>query len=256
MKLQSAPVLVENLDHKTTAILLDVDGTLLNIAPTPEAVTVEPPLKRALARLLIEHEGAVALVSGRRIDDLDRLFSPLVLPAIGGHGAELRLTTGGDVQRAGDPIDAKLRARLAKIVELDPGLIGEDKGYSYAIHFRLAPQRGKMVQELVAAVCTDFALSSIEILPGKSVIEVKRPAFDKGTAVRDLMQHMPFRGRRPIFVGDDVTDEFVFAVMPEFNGLGFSVDRELPGVAGSFATPADVRRWLYRLSAKHEGQPR
>jgi trehalose 6-phosphate phosphatase len=253
---ESARPLIESVDHAKTAILLDVDGTLLNIAPTPGEVTVEPALKRALARILLAQQGALALVSGRRIGDLDRLFAPLILPAIGGHGAELRLgAVGGDVQRVSDPIDAKLRARLAGIVALDPGLIGEDKGYSYAIHFRLVPQRAKMVQELVAAVCSDFALSAIEILPGKSVIEVKRPAFDKGSAVRDLMQHAPFLGRQPIFVGDDVTDEFVFAVMPEFKGLGFSVGHMAAGAAGCFETPGEVRRWLYRLSAQHESRP-
>src|SRR5690606_32299791 len=97
------------------AILLDVDGTLLNIAPTPDQVSVEPALKRALARILTSTHGALALVSGRQIDDLDRLFNPLVLPAIGVHGAEIRLA-GSDVQRFSDPIDSKLRARLAGIL--------------------------------------------------------------------------------------------------------------------------------------------
>ncbi|MBI4275251.1 MAG: trehalose-phosphatase [Rhizobiales bacterium] len=244
---------VENLELNNTAILLDVDGTLLNIASLPHLVTVDPALERTLARLLLLTGGALALVSGRKISDLDRLFTPLVLPAIGVHGAELRLGgTGSTIQRYSDPIDAELRARLAKLTEIDPGIVVEDKVFSIAVHYRLAPQRARMLQDLIGAICAEFPLAVVEILPGREVIEVKRPAFDKGRAVRELMRHSPFRGRRPVFIGDDVTDEFAFAIMPEFDGLGFSVGRVIPGLAGSFETPAEVRRWLYRLAARSE----
>ena len=96
-------------------------------------------------------------------------------------------------------------------------------------------------------ICARFSSARLEILPGKSVVEVKQPSFNKGTAVRDLMQHAPFKGRKPIFIGDDVTDEAAFLVVPEFDGIGLSVGREVEGLAGMFETPGDVRRWIAEM---------
>ena len=109
------------------------------------------------------------------------------------------------------------------------------------------PHLGRDVREEVSAICARFPSARLEILPGKSVVEVKQPPFNKGTAVRDLMQHAPFKGRRPIFIGDDVTDEAAFEVMPEFDGIGFSVGREVQGIAGMFEAPRDVRRWIAEM---------
>jgi trehalose 6-phosphate phosphatase len=100
----------------------------------------------------------------------------------------------------------------------------------------------------VAAACARFPSDSYEVLPGKAVIEVKPAGFNKGTGIRRLMACPPFRGRQPVFIGDDLTDESAFAVMPEFSGLGFSVGRTVSGLAGSFPSPGDVRDWLYRVS--------
>ena len=104
------------------------------------------------------------------------------------------------------------------------------------------------MKEAVAAIRADWPQEPIEVLPGKSVVEIKPAGFHKGAAIRALMRHKPFAGRRPVFVGDDTTDESAFAVMPEFNGMGFSVGRKVPGTAHCFAAPNDVRRWLKRLS--------
>ena len=109
------------------------------------------------------------------------------------------------------------------------------------------PHLGHEVRDEVSAVCARFSSARLEILPGKSVVEVKQPSFNKGTAVRDLMQHAPFKGRTPIFIGDDVTDEAAFEVLPEFNGVGFSVGREVQGIAGMFEAPSDVRRWIAEM---------
>ena len=103
------------------------------------------------------------------------------------------------------------------------------------------------MREEVTAICGAFPSASLEILPGKSVIEVKQPHFNKGSAVRILMQQAPFKDRRPIFIGDDVTDEAAFDVMPEFDGVGFSVGREVQGIAGMFPEPRDVRRWIAEM---------
>ena len=227
----------------SSAVLLDVDGTILDLAPTPLEVVVPPELTVALERLSKRTGGALAFASGRPLAELDLFFQPLKLPAIAGHGAELRLADG-TVRRATTFLDPELVAELASIADDQPGVLIEDKKYSIAVHYRQVPHLGHAVRDEVSAICARFTSSLVEILPGKSVIEVKQPSFNKGTAVRELMQHAPFRGRRPIFIGDDVTDEAAFEVLPEFNGVGFSVGREVQGIAGMFETPTDVRRWI------------
>jgi trehalose 6-phosphate phosphatase len=240
-------VQAEPIDYRKTAILLDVDGTLLDLAPTPHDVRVPSTLRRSLERLHESTSGALALVSGRSLSDIDLIFKPLKLPAIGGHGAEIRLANGFD--RSGTPaLDDELKQRFADIAALAPEIITEDKGYSLAIHYRLVPSKRRAIEDAVAAILAELPLDSIEVLPGKSVIEIKKVGFNKGTAIRELMAHPPFAGRRPVFVGDDTTDETAFAVMPEFNGLAISVGRMVPGVAKRFETPNDVRRWLERIA--------
>ena len=238
---------VDAIDLHLSAILLDVDGTLLDFAPTPLEVVIPPDLTEALGQLRERTGGALAFVSGRPLAELDLFFAPLKLTAIAGHGAELRLNDG-TVRRAKKFLDPELTKRLASIVDDKPGLVTEDKGYSFAIHYRQAPEHGHAVREEVNAVCAAFPNAAIEILPGKSVVEVKQPSFNKGTAVRELMTHAPFATRKPIFIGDDVTDEAAFEVLPEFGGIGFSVGRELQGLAGVFETPSDVRRWIVDMA--------
>jgi len=142
-----------------------------------------------------------------------------------------------------------LRRRISAIAKADPAILVEDKGYAMAVHFRQAPQQEGAIKRELEAIRRDFPPGSIEVLPGKSVVEVKVAGFDKGTALRELMTHPNFAGRRPIFVGDDTTDETGFAAMPEFGGVPISVGREVPGVTKGFANPSDVRRWLQRLAA-------
>lgn len=228
---------------RSCAVLLDVDGTILDLAPTPLEVVVPPDLTVLLERLAKRSGGALAFVSGRPLAELDLFFQPLKLPTIAGHGAEVRLPDG-TVSRAKTLLDPQLKADLCALAEGKTGVITEDKGYSFALHYRLAPHFGTQILGEVAELCSHFSSAAIEILPGKSVVEVKQPMFNKGTAVRDLMQHAPFKGRRPVFIGDDVTDEAAFEVMPEFNGISFSVGREVQGIAGMFEAPSDVRRWI------------
>jgi trehalose 6-phosphate phosphatase len=211
-------------------------------------VEVPQRLKRALMALDLQSGGATSFVSGRSMADLDRLFEPLRLAAVAGHGAELRAHAGAVPQRYEAGIPADLRQRLEDFGARHEGIIVEDKGYSLALHYRLAPQSGPSVHAAVAAICADYPQYPLDVLAGKSVVELKPNVFNKGTGIRELMKSAPFRGRRPIFVGDDVTDVAAFAVLPEFDGIGFSVGRELPGVAGFFQTPSDVRAWLYRVA--------
>jgi trehalose 6-phosphate phosphatase len=249
-------VIIETIDIRTSAFLLDVDGTLLDLADTPHSVAVPQRLKHVLKALELQSGGATSFVSGRSMADLDLLFAPLRLAAVAGHGAELRALAGGMSRRYEATIPADLRGRLKEFGATHDGIIVEDKGYSCALHYRLAPYSGAFVHAAVAAVCADYPQHQLDVLAGKSVVEVKPSSFDKGTGIRELMKSAPFRGRRPIFIGDDVTDEAAFAVLPEFDGVGFSVGRELPGVAGFFQTPSDVRAWLYRVADTVEaGEP-
>jgi trehalose 6-phosphate phosphatase len=240
-------VQLDSLDIHQVAILLDIDGTLLDIAPTPHDVRVPTTLRRTLAKLQASTGGALALVSGRSLRDIDLIFSPLQLSAVGGHGAEIRLLSNGKASQEVLPLDKKLRSRFAAIAESGDGIIVEDKGYSLALHYRLVPEKQRAIEDAVAAICADLPTAFVEVLPGKSVLEIKKIGFNKGSAIQYLMSHPPFAGRRPIFVGDDKTDDAAFAVLPEFNGVAISVGRMVPGVTQRFEAPTDVRRWLERI---------
>ena len=231
-----------------SAILLDIDGTLLDLAPTPREVWVPPGLMATLNRLLEKTSGALAFVSGRPLNDIDLIFAPEQFPAVGGHGAEMRISLDNEaVAVHAPPMDKELKRRLAAVAKLSPGILLEDKGYSLALHYRLAPHAEKAIYEAVSLIRADLPDAPIEVLPGKYVCEIKHSGFTKATGVLELMAHAPFSGRRPIFIGDDVTDEMVFAIMPELGGLAFSVGRRAEGVDGHFDGPADVRQWLAGL---------
>jgi trehalose 6-phosphate phosphatase len=201
-----------------------------------------------LNHLMVKTSGALALVSGRSLNDIDLIFAPDHFPAVGGHGAEMRIDPDSDsVAAHAPPMDKELKRRLAAIARLSPGILLEDKGYSLALHYRLAPHAEKAIYEAVSLIRADLPNAPIEVLPGKCVCEIKHSGFTKASGVRELMTHEPFRGRRPFFIGDDVTDESVFAIMPDFDGLAFSVGRRAKGVAGHFDAPSDVREFLAHL---------
>jgi trehalose 6-phosphate phosphatase len=241
-----AGALIPQLDR--CALLLDIDGTLLDMAPTPREVWVPPELEQTLTNLLVRTSGALALVSGRSINDIDLIFAPMRLPAVGGHGAEMRLSGDGEaVATHAPPLDPDLKSRLAAIARISPGILLEDKGYSLALHYRLAPHTEKAIYESVAAIRAEHPEAPLEVLPGKSVCEIKHAGFTKATGVVELMKHAPFHGRRPVFIGDDVTDETVFAIMPDLDGVAFSVGRDSELTAGRFDEPRDVRDWLAGL---------
>lgn len=235
-------------DLNETALLLDIDGTLIELAPTPRDIIVPPKLGPTLLALHERLGGALALVSGRSLTDIDVIFAPLQFPAVGGHGAEMRLSTDNEaVDTHAPPMDNDLKRRFIAISQLSPGILLEDKGYSIALHYRLAPQFERAIYESVSAIRADLPEAPIDILPGKSVVEIKHRGFTKATGVRELMSQAPFAGRKPIFIGDDVTDESVFAIMPSFRGVSFSVGRRAHGVNGHFKAPKDVRAWLTHL---------
>jgi trehalose 6-phosphate phosphatase len=235
------------LDPASIALLLDVDGTLCEIAPSPSSVIFSPDLIPSLRRLFELTDGALALVSGRPIGDLDQLLAPLRLPAIGGHGAELRLhpDQAWSTPRA---LSVPFRQCLKQAADFDEGIVIEDKGYSVALHYRMAPDCARRLRELIATCRGTFGDEPTDVLPGKGVFEVKQPGISKGAAVEKLMTLPPFAGRMPVFVGDDITDETVFEMMTRLGGKAFSVVRHFPGLAGVFRSPKQVRSALRNLA--------
>ena len=242
------------LDLRTVALLLDVDGTIVDIGPSPTEVHVSEALLESLKDLFDLTGGAVALVSGRPIGDLDRLFAPLHLPTIGGHGAEMRLNDNQIFYWA-RPLPQDLRRRLADVVSLGPGIVVEDKNYSLALHYRNAPTQAEHLRRHIAVCRAAFPAEPTELLLGKALFEIKRPGVNKGDSIRKLMVHPPFSGRVPVFIGDDITDESVFEVLPEIGGKGFSVSRHFPGLTGIFQNPAQVRTALRTLAANGPVRP-
>ena len=235
------------LDLRKIALLLDVDGTIVDIGPSPTEVQLADGLLESLKRLFDLTGGALALVSGRPVADLDRLFAPLKLPAIGGHGAEMRLREN-EVFFWAKPLPRELRERLADATNIGPDIVVEDKDYSFALHYRKSPKSAESLRRHVAASRAAFPAEPTELLLGKAMFEVKRPGINKGESIRELMTHPPFAGRTPVFIGDDVTDEAVFKVLPEISGKGFSVNRYFPGLMGIFKNPAQVREALQGLA--------
>lgn len=250
-------ILVRSLTGDTPAALfLDVDGTLLDIALRPDEVLVPPSLREALARLHDALHGALALVSGRPIDELDRLFAPLRLPAAGAHGAHWRTRGSGATERLpGMALPASVRAGLLDLHLRHPALILEDKHSSMALHFRERPALARALATAVTDIVGAAGDDSVVVLPGKAVLEVKRSGFDKARAIRILMASDPFAGRRPIFIGDDVTDRVALDAVAAAGGVALSVERRIGRAIAFFASAAEVRDAIEHLAERMETPP-
>ena len=202
------------------AIFLDFDGTLVDLAATPDGVQLQPGVREALVRLAAQHDGALAIVSGRPIEQIDAMLAPLVLPVAGVHGVERR---GFDGQQhvAPTPDISPVLARAQSLAVLHPGLLVEHKRGAVALHYRLAPELEALcVREMTAAV---QACPGVLLLHGKMVLEAKPAASDKGGAIAAFMREAPFAGRVPVFAGDDTTDEAGFATVQQAGGAGVKV---------------------------------
>ncbi len=232
-------------------LFLDVDGSLIDIAPRPEAVVVPPTLVADLERASHVLGGALALVSGRAIVQLDALFRPLRLRASGVHGAEMRLSPGTPVsQRPGAVVPQPVRRDLVAVLHGFPGTFVEDKRFSLAVHYRAVPEIREALLAALETLVARHAGAHMTLLPGHAVFELKRAGFDKGEAVRRFLVHPPFRGRVPIFVGDDITDRPGFAAAIAAGGAAYGVGRAIEGTTGTFDGPAAVRDWIGRLAGR------
>lgn len=233
------------------ALFLDVDGTLLDLAERPDDVTIPDGLLSDVAAAQTKTAGALALVSGRVIADLDRLFAPLRLPAAGVHGAELRLDPAGETRPApeADALPLALWTALNAVLHDFPGTFVENKRYSYAVHYRQAPAAGQALRARLRLLLEALPRSGITMLAAHYAFELKFREFDKGRAVAAFLATPPFRDRTPIFIGDDDTDEAGFAAVAACGGRAYSVGRRRPGVVGVFESPSDVRGWLAAFAA-------
>jgi trehalose 6-phosphate phosphatase len=204
------------------ALFLDVDGTLLQMAATPAAVSVP---ERAVDLLVCARNrlaGAVALVSGRSIADLDRLFKPLRLPAAGAHGSERRDASGQGYRRGCSAALVPARRVLAAWVSAHPDAILDDQGGALAVHYRRAPGLESAAREAMAAALI-AAGPAFHVQDGKQVVELKIGAVSKGAAIAEFMTEPPFLGRLPVFLGDDVTDEDGFETVNRLGGYSVAV---------------------------------
>ena len=226
------------------AFFLDLDGTLLEIEETPDAVGAGPDENRLLKELVASAGGAVAVISGRALARIDQILAPLVLPAAGQHGAERRDANGlrhrhrfpANVLR---PVAVGIRSFAAQ----HQGLVFEDKGASVALHYRKAPQLARVAQAAVRDAAGPLG-EAVEVQDGKMVVELKPAGCDKGKAIAQFMQEAPFAGREPVFIGDDVTDEYGFRVVNAMGGHSIKVG-EGPSVARwRLENPASTRAWL------------
>jgi trehalose 6-phosphate phosphatase len=225
------------------ALFLDVDGCLVDFADAPDAVRLPRRLPAMLQRLAQRLDGAVALVSGRPLAGLDRLFAPLRMPSAGLHGLELR---NGMQLRPTPETPAALghiREEAAALALAYPGAIVEDKGPAIGLHWRAAPAARDALRALAEAALP--RLPGYRLQHGDNVVELRPPDGDKGSAIAALLEQPPFRGRVPVFAGDDVTDESGFAVVNAHGGVSVLVGARDPSAAHyALRNPNAVRRWL------------
>ncbi len=236
----------DDVDVGATAFFLDVDGTLLGFKDQPQDVVADPTLLDILRRLRQAAGGAVALVSGRMTADLDRIVEPLVLPAGGVHGAELRFADGRKIVRKSHELAAVRPA--AEALAACAGLIFEAKGATaFAIHYRRAPERE---QEVLRALEGLVVGHDLMVQRGKMVAEVKARDLHKGAAIEALMGSAPFVGRSPLFIGDDLTDEHGFAAVLALGGRAVKVGAGETIASDRLTDPFDVRAFLEHVCRK------
>ena len=225
------------------ALFLDFDGTLVGFCDDPAAVRIEPVALNRLADLQGELSGALGIVSGRQIADLDRFLAPLAFAAAGVHGLERRMAPGGATACLAEASDLDdLRAALSLRLAAFPGLMLEDKGTALVLHSRTAPGLAATAQAMMRDVTAGRA--DLAVMVGDGVVEVHPAGMDKGKAVADLMREPVFVGRTPVYAGDDVTDEFALAVVREAGGISIKVGPAATVAEFRLDDIAALHRWL------------
>jgi trehalose 6-phosphate phosphatase len=239
-----------NADARGWALFLDVDGSLVEYADSPDSVALARETVILLDELHRLLDGAVAILSGRRLVDIDRMTAPLILAASGLHGVERRRGDGTVLRRVPDAqAQACMRARCVELARRHPRAVVEDKGSCIALHFRAAPELEPALRDGAAWV-VEGCSGKYEVQPGVRVFELKPVGSDKGSALADFLREPPFAGRVPVAVGDDHTDEHAFEAAHAAGGFGVCVgSRVSHGASYVLREPSAVRAWLAELRA-------
>lgn len=226
------------------ALFLDVDGTLLDHAEHPQAVRVDAGLVRLIGALLDATGGALALISGRSVEDVDRLFAPLAVPLAGQHGTERR-SADGNLHRHPPALEhlGRAAAELVRLTSAHSALVLENKGMTLALHYRRDPGLGALAAREMQRIAQGLG-DEFELQAGKFVLEIKPSGKDKGTAIAEFMAEAPFAGRLPVFVGDDLTDEYGFDFVNRSQGHTVKVGPGETRALWRLDDAAAVRRWL------------
>ncbi|GGC32030.1 trehalose 6-phosphate phosphatase [Novosphingobium marinum] len=224
------------------ALFLDFDGTLVDIAPQPDAIAVDPALPGLLDALSTRLDGRLAIVSGRAVADLDRHLGKLDVAYAGSHGGEFRPSGSDAVELLAPPLPREAEDEVRDFVSHSEGLLAEAKPLGIAMHYRAAPAREDAVLELASELSARLGL---EMKRGKMVVELLTPGSDKGSAVARFMDMEQFRDATPLFLGDDVTDEDAFEIVREHGGTAILVGEERESAAGwRLSGVGEVHRWL------------
>ncbi|MGH8161718.1 MAG: trehalose-phosphatase [Gammaproteobacteria bacterium] len=228
------------------ALVLDFDGTLVELAASPDAIRVPAGLPRLLKGLFAHFGGAVAILTGRALGDLDEYLPGLSLPAAGQHGSERRLHPGQRAFVADVPALERVRREIAGFQVAHPALQVEDKGASIALHYRAAPAMREAVLTLADRL-TEAAGGALEQIEGKCVCELRPTGSNKGGALAAFLAEAPFAERRPLAIGDDLTDEAAFAVALEAKGDAIKVGTGETRASWRLGDPREVRAWLAQI---------
>jgi trehalose 6-phosphate phosphatase len=231
------------------ALFVDFDGTLVEIAATPDGVAAPPDLATLLSGLSDALDGALAIVSGRAVADIDERLKPFRGRAAGVHGAEIRVDPDGATLTHAEKLDPEVVEDLVCLTDFDSRILVEDKGASIAIHYRLAEDLAPYIESVLEIYTAERG--GLSLLRGRKVFEVMRRHVSKGDAVTCLMRTPAFAGRRPIMIGDDRTDLSAFAACVGHGGWGLSVAGGIfPDGGADFSGPEAVRFWLAEVARR------
>ncbi len=234
------------LNPESHALFVDFDGTLVDFAPTPDAIALRPGTVDRLGAISNRLDGALGIITGRRIVDVDSFLAPLQLPASGLHGLETRLAGAEITASPPSPQIATARDRLSTEIRPDDRLRFEDKGGALVLHFREHPDEAERAGILARKAAE--GLADLSVVDGHAIAEIRMRGVDKAKALQRLLASPPFDGRLPVYVGDDTTDEDGFRAAAESGGFGIKVGEGQTAAAFRLGDVFAVHQWLATIA--------